>query len=143
MVLEPGGPPCGCGKKGCLEALAGGASLARHGSQTLGRPVSARELVDLARAGDPTAEGLVTRACRALGQGIAILWEVLEPELVVVGGGLSQAWEFLGPQVLVAAQTMSRAEPDVQRTRLGDDVGLLGAAALPHHLPPEWRRQGL
>lgn len=139
MVLEPAGPPCGCGKKGCLEALAGGASLARQGSQALGQQITARTLVDLARAGDVKAQDLVAQACRALGHGIAILWEVLEPELVVVGGGLSRAWDFLGPKVLAAAQEMSRTEPQVERTRLGDDVGLLGAAELPTHLPPEWR----
>ena len=138
IVLQPDGPSCPCGKQGCLEALAGGAGLARRGERVLGESISARELVDRARRGVPAARALVADACRALGQGIAILGEILEPELVVLGGGLTGSWAFLGPQVLTAARAMARVEPRLELTRLGDDVGLLGAAALPAHTPPEW-----
>lgn len=138
IVLRPGGPRCGCGKQGCLEAIAGGASLARRGSQAVGRTVTAREVVACARRGEPWADRLVAEACRALGQGIAILWEVLEPELIVLGGGLTAAWEFLGPRVAAAAAAMAREMPRIELTRLGDDAGLLGAAALPNQVPPQW-----
>lgn len=138
IVLRPDGPPCGCGKRGCLEALAGGASLARLGSEALGEAVSAQEVVARARRGDPSACSLVADACRALGQGIAILWEILEPELVVLGGGLTRSWDFLGPQVVAAAQAMARGAPRIELTQLGDDAGLLGAAALPDHVPLTW-----
>ncbi|MBC7169464.1 ROK family protein [Candidatus Bipolaricaulota bacterium] len=137
IVLEPDGPPCACGKRGCLEALAGGASLARRAAAELGTPLSARELVERA-AHDAAARRLIASACRALGQGIAILWEILEPERIVLGGGLTGSWATLGPQVLSAARAMARGEPRLERTRLGDDVGLLGAAALPSHLPTDW-----
>lgn len=136
IVLEPGGPPCACGKRGCLEALAGGASLARRARDELGIPLSARRLVERA-PGDPAARALVVSACRALGQGIAILWEILEPERIVLGGGLTRSWGFLGPHVLSAAREMALGEPRLELTRLGDDAGLLGAAALPSYLP-EW-----
>lgn len=141
MVLQADGPPCACGKRGCLEALAGGASLARRGSELLGEEVSAQGLVERARGGEPGALGLVDAACRALGQGIAILWEVLEPELLVLGGGLTGSWAFLGPRVAAAAQAMAREAPRIELTPLGDDAGLLGASALPHHIPPAWRSE--
>lgn len=137
IVLQPDGPPCACGKRGCLEALAGGASLARRAAEELGMILSARQLVERAPM-DVAARGLVASACRALGQGIAILWEILEPERIVLGGGLTRSWATLGPQVLSAAREMARVEPRLELTQLGDDAGLLGAAALPSHLPPEW-----
>ncbi|MCX7750789.1 MAG: ROK family protein, partial [Candidatus Bipolaricaulota bacterium] len=139
LVLRPEGPPCACGKRGCLEALAGGASLARRGSELLGEELSARDVVERARGGDPRASALVAEACRALGQGIALLWEVLEPELVVLGGGLTGSWAYLGPRVVEAAQAMARERVRIELTPLGDDAGLLGASALPRHIPAAWR----
>jgi predicted NBD/HSP70 family sugar kinase len=62
----------------------------------------------------------------------------LEPELIVLGGGLTRAWDYLGPEVLAAVREMARGDPKVVLTKLGDDVGLYGAAALPDHFPREW-----
>jgi glucokinase len=138
IVLQPGGPPCACGKNGCLEALAGGASLARLGTEALGAPLSARDLVVHAQRENPVAGKLVLDACRAFGQGIAIVWEILEPGLIVLGGGLTGSWAFLGPQVLAAAHGMVRERPRVELTQLGDDAGLLGAASLSAYTPAEW-----
>lgn len=138
MVLRPGGPLCGCGKRGCLETLAGGVGLARAAQERLGRRLSAREVVALARAGEPKPTALVDEACRAMGQAIAILWELLEPELIVLGGGFTGSWDFLRPRVMAAAEEMSRNKPRVELTPLGDDVGLLGAAALGLHVPRDW-----
>ncbi|MFH1610104.1 MAG: ROK family protein, partial [Candidatus Bipolaricaulota bacterium] len=123
---------------GCLEAIASGVGIARAAAGSLGENLSAQQVVDRARRGDPTAEAIVAEACGALGQGIAILWEILEPELIVLGGGLTGSWGFLGPLVLAAAERMSRSAPRIELTRLGDDVGLLGTAALPSYFPKEW-----
>jgi len=138
MVLRPDGPLCRCGKQGCLEAIASGVGIARMAQERFGQ-LSAQKVVERAQAGDPVAGDIVTAACQALGQGIAILWELLDPELIVLGGGLTGSWGFLGPQVVAAARRMARSEPRIELTPLGDDVGLLGAAALPAHYPPAWR----
>jgi len=138
IVLEPKGPRCACGRNGCLEAIAGGASLARLGTELLGVPVTAREVVERAQSGDPASRCLVDNACRAMGQAIAILWSVLEPELIVLGGGLTGSWAYLGPQVRTAIQGMIREKPRLELTQLGDDAGLLGAAALSAHMPAKW-----
>lgn len=135
IPLEPGGRPCRCGKRGCLEALAGGAALSDRARETLGLDISARTLVELARKGDAGALGLIEEACQAMGQALAIVGELLEPELIVLGGGLTGSWDFLGPKVLPVLNELSRVHPRVELTRLGDDVGLLGAAALPFHYP--------
>ena len=138
MVLQPDGPPCRCGKRGCLEAIASGTGIARAARELLGNELSAEEVIARARTGDRVAGEIVEGACRALGQGLAILWELLEPELLVLGGGLTGSWDYLGPKVQACLRKLARGNPRVVLTELGDDVGLYGAAALPHHFPKEW-----
>ena len=138
MVLRPDGPPCRCGKQGCLEAIASGTGIARAARELLGEELSAEDVIARARVGDRRAGEIVEAACRALGRGLAILWELLEPELLVVGGGLTGSWDYLGPKVQSSLREFARGDPRVVSTELGDDVGLYGAAALPHHFPNEW-----
>jgi len=135
MVIHPQGPHCRCGKRGCLEAIASGTGIARAARELLGRKLTAATVVRKAREGDPTAQRIVQRACEAMGQGIAILWEIFYPEMIVLGGGLTRAWDYLGPLVLSAAREFSRPAPRVELTPLGDDVGLYGASALHLHFP--------
>lgn len=135
ITLRPTGPRCRCGKVGCLEALAGGAGLSDRAWEKFGQRVSAAELVERARRGEPAAAALVEEACFAMGQALAIVAELLEPEMIIFGGGLTGSWDFLGPKVVAALSRMSRVPVRVELTKLGDDVGLLGAAALPRHFP--------
>lgn len=134
MVILPQGPHCRCGKRGCLEAIASGTGIARAARELFGRKLTAATVVRRAREGDPTAIRIVRRACEAMGQGIAILWEIFEPELIVLGGGLTRSWDYLGPVVLSAAREFSREMPRIELTPLGDDVGLFGASALHKHI---------
>ena len=138
MVIRPDGPLCRCGKRGCLEAVASGTGIARAAEERLGERLPAKEVVARARAGDPGARRIAEEACRAFGQGLSIVWELLEPELIVLGGGLTRSWDYLGPMVVEALGRMARGEPRVVLTKLGDDVGLYGAAALLDHFPKEW-----
>jgi len=138
MVIRPRGPRCGCGKRGCLEALAGGAGLAKAARRRFGQAISARELVTLAQKGNPQALELVKTACQAMGQAVALLWELLEPELFVFGGGFTGSWDLLAPRVLEAARPLARGSLRLAVTPLGDDVGLLGASALWKHISPDW-----
>lgn len=129
------GPRCNCGKYGCLEAIAGGAALRARAQERLGQPLSARELVERAERGEPGPLALIEEACTAMGQGLAIAAELLEPKMIILGGGFTASWDFLGPKVLAVLERLSRVRPRVELTKLGDDVGLLGAAALPLHFP--------
>ncbi|MGC9529192.1 MAG: ROK family protein [Candidatus Bipolaricaulaceae bacterium] len=138
MVIRPGGPPCRCGKQGCLEAIASGTGIARAAREKWGHELSAAEVVDRARAGDAAAAAIVDDACQAVGQALAVLWEVLDPQVLVLGGGLTQSWELLGPKVEEVARRLARGTPVILLTELGDDVGLLGAAALPDYYPSGW-----
>ncbi|MBC7109352.1 MAG: ROK family protein, partial [Methanomassiliicoccales archaeon] len=101
----------------------------------LGQRISAKELLERAKGGDPVPLKLVEEACRAMGQALAIVAELLEPEMIVFGGGFTNSWDFLAPKVEEALREMSRVRPRLVLTKLGDDVGLLGAAALPFQFP--------
>ncbi len=135
IPIRPEGPRCRCGKIGCLEALAGGAGLSDRAFELLGERIPAEEIVERAQKGEASLLNLVEEACKAMGQALAIAAELLEPEMIILGGGFTASWEFLGPRVVAALNSLSRVRPRVELTKLGDDVGLLGAAALPLHFP--------
>ena len=84
QVIDPAGPPCGCGNRGCVEAFAAGPALCRLGGQASPEAV-------FAAAGDPRAGAAVQAVVGRLAVGIANMVTVLWPERVVVGGGLAAA----------------------------------------------------
>ncbi len=139
-VLWPDGPECECGKRGCLEAVAAGSGIARIAREHLGERLTAEEVVARARSGDTAAQEIVSDACRALGQGLAVLSELLEPELLVLGGGITQSWAYLGPEVERTLHRLTRNTSRLRLTTLGDDISLYGAAALPEHWPHGWKQ---
>jgi len=108
MVLDPTGPRCGCGNRGCLEAYAGGVALIRRARELINsqESLSSRfvakveqqashlttaDLYQLARDGDVTAGELFHDAGLWLGQAVANLVNVLDPDRVIIGGGVAQA----------------------------------------------------
>lgn len=160
MVLDPDGPPCGCGGQGCVEVYAAGpaivgeaARLLRSGhctvlAESLERAeaqthhprltaLSAREVSMAAESGDRDAAQVLARAGRALGTGIANLVTVLEPELVVVGGGVAAAGEDYWRAMREAAARCVRLVPfstdALVRSLLGSRAGMLGGVALAVH----------
>lgn len=131
MILVPGGPRCLCGKRGCWEALASGTAIAREGRIRLGDSQGTTPKVfRLARRGDRGAQQILEEAAEYLGIGFANLTEILDPETIFLGGGVMNEWEYLKPHVLKAYEQYSRWQVPIRPTRLGDEVGLLGAAAL-------------
>ena len=105
MTLLPDGPICGCGNRGCLEALASGPSIARRAREALatGQPsrlldageFTAADVVRLAQEGDAIAAEVWDETVRYLGLGVAAIVTILAPERVVIGGGVTQAGDFL------------------------------------------------
>ncbi|GAA3442269.1 ROK family protein [Planomonospora venezuelensis] len=154
IVVDPDGPACGCGGRGCLEAVARGPGLAAWAVEQgwiPGRvagsaaPVPApayveaatatgRQLALDAAAGDATALAAMGRAGRALGLAIASATHLCDLDVVTVGGGLSQA----GPLLFGPMEETLRAHVGLDFARrvrvvpasLGQDAGLVGAAAL-------------
>ncbi len=92
VVVEPGGPLCSCGKRGCLEALAAGSALERMAAEA-GLGLSGRGVMAAAERGDPTCRGIVDRAAGNLGLAIANAVSLLDPDAVVLGGGVPEAGE--------------------------------------------------
>jgi glucokinase len=152
MQVERNGNLCDCGKRGCWETLASGPALVRLASEvvssnpesSLARVLGVRTATDVitgesvvaaADAGDETARSLVAEVGRALGQGLADLVAIFDPELVVVGGGLGSVGEsILGPARRVIADSLHggslRVPPTVLVAGLGPAAGAIGAAAM-------------
>lgn len=147
MVLDPEGPLCPCGNRGCLEASAGSRALlvraralsAHHEPlaalvRRQGAQLTTRDLAGLADAGDEVCRELFAVAGRRLGQAIGNLINALDPERVIVGGGVAQAGELiLGPCRAVVPQLVlaegARTTP-VVAAQLGPAAAAVGAAWL-------------
>ena len=127
QVIDPDGPPCGCGNRGCVEAFAAGAALSRLGGRD-----SPRAVFRAAAAGDERARAAVEAVVGRLAVGIANLVTVLWPERVVVGGGVAAAGEqLLGPlrrAVAAASPLVDPASYEIVAAALGPAAGAIGAA---------------
>lgn len=130
-IVDPNGPVCACGSRGCLETIASAGAIARRYEERTGvRPTGARDVLARAAAGDATAEQIWGEALDALALSIAQLAAVLAPEAVVIGGGLAQAGErlFVPLRQRVDALLSFHRRPVLVPALIGENAGLLGAA---------------
>ncbi|ADB29782.1 ROK family protein [Kribbella flavida DSM 17836] len=150
VVVDWQGRPCGCGARGCAEAYVSGTAIAARahealqgwGSESSLRSldsVTAKDVVEHASSGDVLATAVWGETTAMLGRMVAVIINVCEPELVVLGGGVTRAGGLLLDPVREAA--LSQAMPpaakacDVVLSHHGDQAGVLGAAAIGfHHL---------
>ena len=152
MRVVPGGIRCGCGNRGCWEMYASGTALVREARELVvsGSPLAARlrELCggdaaalqgpDVTRAaveGDPAAVELLADLGVWVGEGLASVAAILDPELVVLGGGVCEAGSLLIDPALAAFRRQltgrgHRPEARFALARLGNDAGMIGAADL-------------
>jgi glucokinase len=150
MVLEVGGPKCGCGNKGCFEALASRTAIfsrikqgIKEGQKTILTDMLGNDLADLRsgdlrkaiRKGDKFVDKVIDEAAEYIGIATANLINVLNPEVVVLGGGVIEALEDEMMSVIVeTAQdyampgTMKGVE--IVASKLGDSAGITGGAVL-------------
>jgi len=147
LTVDPRGPRCGCGRRGCVESFAGGGSMARRARATWPRgtlrdgsraPVDAEGVFRAARSGDPDAAAIADDAVEALARGLASLAAVLDPQAIVVGGSLALGQRgFIRRSVSRARQRCmaeSGAALTVRRAALGGESALAGAALLAERL---------
>ena len=143
MTILARGPHCGCGNRGCLEALASGTALAREGQERVDRgvptriaelaqgAVSARHVVQAMREGDPYAADIVREAMGYLGIGMANVVNLFNPERIVIGGGLTAlGQDLLAPvrrAIPLHAFSSAAAQVTVCLAALGASVGIVGA----------------
>jgi len=134
LVVEPDGPTCGCGGRGCLEAVARGPAVVARARARGSAARDGRELVGAAAGGDAVAREELGRAGRALGIGIAGAAALLDVRVVAVGGGLAAAgdalWSPLREELARRARIGFLAPLRVLPAELGQRAGIVGAAAL-------------
>jgi len=157
MVIDARGPRCGCGRRGCFEALVGTAAILRLGRRAVMGSPQLRALVRkahgrlmprligrAARAGDPAAQRVWVEIGRRLGIGLASVVNVLNPERIVIGGGVSHNWTSFYPTLIKTLRAEAMDVPGravrVVRTALGDHAGIIGAAVLVWNAAPRRSR---
>ncbi|HEY2762628.1 MAG TPA: ROK family protein [Pseudonocardiaceae bacterium] len=152
LRVVPEGRPCSCGKRGCWERYCSGTGLASTARELLAarsgtsgplarevsgdpRRLTGRRVALAARNGDPVALEAMAELARWLGEGLALVADVYDPEVVVIGGGMSEsaplflddAREHYAAVVTGAGhRTLAR----IRTAQLGADAGLVGAALL-------------
>ena len=149
MTVVDGGEPCTCGKRGCWERYASATALIREGRRLCeAKPdcalakavngdvaqVTAKHVIDLAKAGDPDCEKLFDNYVHYLVIGLSNMINLYDPEMFVLGGGVSHAGSFLLDAVreklpkYVFFKTMPYAR--IELAKLTNDAGIIGAAML-------------
>ena len=147
MVIDPSGPYCSCGRKGCLEAMASGTALARQARVLIvqgkgqaildcadGGEITAREVGAAARSGDYEAQTLILDLREALATGLANLVNIFDPEVLVLGGGVAMGLQDLLLEPLFSSVrekvfVLNNNGLELGLTSLGEDVGLYGCMA--------------
>jgi glucokinase len=134
-AVDPDGPFCLCGKRGCVERLASGPYMAADYTEELelrDGTVTAKKVAELAATGDELAQQILRRGAWALGVGIGNAANLLNPQLFILGGGVTKAGDMWWTAVREAAQQTALPEIhfDIVPAQLGDDAPLWGAVAL-------------
>jgi glucokinase len=151
MVVDPDGPDCPCGRRGCWERFASGSALARYGQEAAGRgglgavldlaggdpdAVRGEHVTTAARAGDPGALEILDLFGRWVAIGLVNLTNLLDPELFVLGGGLVGLHDLIVDPIkhwfveLLYAPSY-RPHPRLEVAWLAERSGAIGAALLP------------
>lgn len=129
---ENPGPPCYCGKRGCMEVWVSGTGMARDYLEVTGVRKTAREIIADFEAGEANAMRIVDRLEDRLARGLAAIINILDPDAFVLGGGLSltrHLYESL-PKRLPAYVFGGEADTPILQARFGDSSGVRGAAWL-------------
>lgn len=149
MIVEPSGPACSCGQRGCLERFSSATAILEHYTTAVqangkasgelaervrsGAPVDARDVV-AALDRDPLARQVWDNTCRYLAIACVNLQHLLNPQRIVFGGGVSAAGDILLGPLRTHFENLTwhfkGDRPTLERATLGNDAGLIGAASL-------------
>jgi fructokinase len=130
--IDPAGPACYCGQRGCVETFISGGGLERRWREGGRAALALPGILRLARGGEPDAKAFVAEFCARFGRALANLIDVLDPDIVVLGGGVSNVRELYTKGVAEVRRKVfnDRLETPIVRNELGDSAGVLGAALL-------------
>ncbi len=140
MTIIPDGRQCGCGNTGCLEMYASARGIVRSyrdadgsvgkGGQT---EITSEDVYRAAREGNIRAANVMQEMGRMLGIGIANLINIFNPERIVIGGGVKDAWSLFidttRTEIRKRAFEVPAERTEIVPSKLGDDAGMVGAAA--------------
>lgn len=126
------GRRCWCGRRGCMETYVSGTAFVSDFQAATGRRLTGKQIVDAARAGEAEAAAALDRYIDRLGRGLAMIGDILDPDVIVLAGGMSNTDDLYERLPKVVAKWVFS---DVYRTRIlkavhGDSSGVRGAAWL-------------
>lgn len=136
ICVFPDGLPCGCGRQGCLEAYASAKGIVKQYAALASSPqnLSAKEVLELAKVGDPIANQVVTTAGQALGIAIGSLENIFNPERIIFVGRIAAYYDLFRKAIEECVRThafptaVDRA--DIRVSPLAEKNGIIGAAAV-------------
>ncbi len=138
VTLDPEGPPCYCGRRGCVETYLCGPALEADYRRRSGRALPLREIASRAQRSpdaDADADAIATlsQATRWFGRGLALVINVLDPDVIVLGGGVSllDCWYEAGRAEVARWVFTDELTTPIVRHQISDSAGVLGAALLP------------
>ncbi|QPP10816.1 ROK family protein [Streptomyces bathyalis] len=137
VVVRPDGPECGCGQRGCLEALASASAVGRAWAAASGdTSATAADAAKAVESGDERAIAVWRDAVDALAAGLVTAVTLLDPRTVIIGGGLAEAGDilFVPLRDAVRARVTFQQLPTIVPAALGDAAGCLGAGLLARDL---------
>jgi fructokinase len=130
--VELPGPRCWCGRDGCMETWVSGPALAADHARLTGTALTAEAIVAAAAAGDGAAEATLARHLDRLARGLAVVVNILDPDVVVIGGGLSHLQHLYDalPRAMAPRLFAADTRVDIRPPVWGDAGGVRGAAWL-------------
>jgi fructokinase len=130
--LDPQGPACYCGQRGCVETFLSGPALEKAYAAAGGAPCSAAQIAARAAAAEPAAVEVLRQYCERFGRALANVIDILDPDVVVLGGGLSHlgALYSRGREAVAARVFNDELRTPIVANVLGDSAGVIGAALL-------------
>jgi kanosamine 6-kinase len=133
MIIDRGGPPCSCGRRGCVQAVASGPATLGRAARLRGGAVTTAELRDACAAGLRWGTGAIRETAAALAAAVVNVTELLGPPLIRIGGGFAHELTCLVPEVIAEAARLDRpAHPHarIEPAALGGLSSLAGALLL-------------
>jgi fructokinase len=132
MSIAPDGPPCYCGKRGCVETYISGGGAEKRYAEKFGAQKPFREIEQDFYAGEPKAVDFMTAFFRHFGRALANVIDVLDPDIVILGGGVSNFNALYQHGVAEVAQCVfsDSLETPIVKHQLGDSAGVIGAALI-------------
>ena len=130
--IDPAGPACYCGQRGCVERYLSGPAVEAHYAAVTGRARPLADVVAEFRSGEPAARLVLGQFFDRFGRALANVIDILDPDVVILGGGVSNIDELytLGQAAVARYVFNDELRTPIRRHQLGDSAGVIGAALL-------------